>query len=447
MRASSIRRRLLWLLLSALAATWILAAGWTYFGAHLDVDALLDAHLRQAARLLVAQAEIGFEELDWDELEDLDDDYGSVVAFQVRREDGLVLLRSPNAPARPLARERSGFSETRIAGVRWRVYTDADDDHGAIVHVAEQHATRERIASRIALGALAPMVIALPLLGVLIWWLVGRALWPLDRLGEQIASRGPDDLRPVATGALPAELVPLVQRLDGLFARLRDTIDSERRFTSHAAHELRTPMAGLRAQAEVALAARDPAVRQAALERCIEACDRMTRLVSQLLLLARADELGTLPGAVTCRLDAIAQEVLADMTPAASTLGRALALEVKGSPATIPGDPALLAALVRNLVDNALRHGAGEVHVMLRDDGPAVLLRVADEGAGVAAAEMPQLGRRFYRASETRGPGAGLGLSIVSRIADLHGASLQLESPATGGFVATVAFRSARVRH
>lgn len=441
MRASSIRRRLLWLLLSALAATWVVTAALTYIDAHREVDALLDAHLRQAARLLVAQAEAELDELDWDDEGGVDDDYRSVVAFQVRRADGRVLLRSANAPERPLARGTSGYSETRIAGVRWRVYSAADDDRETIVHVAEHHATRERIARRIAMSALAPVVIALPLLGVLIWWTVGRSLRPLDRLGEQIASRGPDDLGPVGADRMPAELKPLVQRLDGLFARLRDSIDSERRFTSHAAHELRTPVAGLRAQAEVALGAEDPAVRRAALERCIEACDRMTRLVSQLLLLARADELGALPDAGACRLDVIAQDVLAELAPAATTLGRTLALNATGTPVVIRGDGALLAALVRNLVENALRHGAGDVRVGIHGLEHPVRLRVEDEGPGVPESELSQLGRRFFRVLDGRGAGSGLGLSIVSRIAALHGASLQFENVATGGFAVNVAFR------
>lgn len=442
MRASSIRRRLLWLLLSALAMTWTVTAALTYVDAHREVDALLDAHLRQAARLLVAQAERELDELDWDDEEDVDGDYGSVVAFQVRRADGRVLLRSANAPERALGRDASGFSEARLGGVRWRVYTAMDDDRGSIVHVAEHHATRERIARRIALSALAPVVIALPLLGVLIWWTVGRSLRPLDRLGEQIARRGPDDLGPVGAGPMPAELKPLVQRLDGLFARLRDTIDSERRFTSHAAHELRTPVAGLRAQAEVALGARDPDVRRAALERCIEACDRMTRLVSQLLLLARADELGVLPDSGTCRLDAIARNVLAELTPWATTLGRTMSLETSGKSAVIGGDAALLAALVRNLVENALRHGLGEVRVGIHCVERSVHLRVEDTGPGVPEAEVSQLGRRFYRALDTRGTGSGLGLSIVSRIAGLHGATLQFENVAAGGFAVNVVFRA-----
>ncbi len=439
MRASSIRRRLLWLLLSALAATWTVTAAWTYVDAHEEVDALLDAHLRQAARLLVAQAGRELDELDWDDEGNLDDVYGSVVAFQVRRTDGSVRLRSANAPARPLARATSGFSEARSAGVRWRVYTVAHGEHDTVVHVAEDHATRERIARRIALSALAPVVIALPLLGAVIWWTVGRSLRPLDRLGEQVASRGPDDLGPIGAERMPDELAPLVQRLDGLFGRLRDTIDSERRFTSHAAHELRTPVAGLRAQAEVALGAKDPAVRKAALERCIEGCDRMTRLVSQLLLLARADELGALPDPGTCRLDAIAREVLADLEPWATTLGRTVSLETSGAP-RLRGDAALLAALVRNLVENALRHGAGEVRVAVDGAAGRVRLRVEDAGPGVPAAELAQLGRRFYRALETRGSGSGLGLSIVSRIAALHHATLQFENGAPVGFAVSVVF-------
>ena len=181
-RAPSIRRRLLWLLL-ALAGAWSTAAVLTYFDAHREVDALLDAHLRQSARLLVAQAELDLDEI---ELDEDDDDYGTDVAFQVRRTEGNVLLRSAKAPDEPFASATRGFSDV-IAGAReWRVYTMLDEHGATVVHFAEDHATRERIARRMALRALGPMLALLPVLGFAIWWTVGRSLRPLDRLGSNV---------------------------------------------------------------------------------------------------------------------------------------------------------------------------------------------------------------------------------------------------------------------
>jgi two-component system, OmpR family, sensor histidine kinase QseC len=425
-RQGSIRRRLLWLLLAALSAAWITSAGLAYHYGHREADALLDAHLRQSARLL-AKAAHDVDALEVDEDEDDDDDdldrYRTGVAYQVWSTEGRLLLRSENAPRTPLSGGAHGFKLERSGGVTWRVYTGRPD-HGVIVHVGEDHATRERIARRIALSALTPMLIALPLLGLAIGWIVRRALRPLDALGDEISRRDANDLAPVAPGPVPAELAPLVARLDELFQRIRDSLDSERRFTSHAAHELRTPVAGLRAQAEVAATTPDPAVRKAALQHCIEACDRIARLVTQLLLLARADELDSIPEARPCRLDVLAREVLAELVPEA---GFELELEAVEEP-VVPGDPELLSVLVRNLVDNALRHGRGKVSVMLRRDASTVTLIVEDEGPGVPDEGLPRLGGRFYRASTARGTGSGLGLSIVSRIAELHHGSVQFEN-------------------
>jgi two-component system sensor histidine kinase QseC len=434
---------MLWLMLPALALAWTAAAVTTYFDAHREVDALLDAHLRQSAKVLAARLALDVHDIGRgaarNHEDDDDDRYGSKVAFQARRADGGLLVRSSNAPRVPFAGNARGFSEVAHQGRTWRVYTLSTDD-GAIVHFAEDHVTRERIARRIARRALAPILVALPLLGLLIWWVAGRSLQPLARVGEEISRRGPDDLSPVSGSHVPSELQPLVRRLDDLLERIRDSIDSERRFTSHAAHELRTPVAALRAQAEVAATARDPGVRDAALAHCVEACDRMTRLVSQLLLLARVDETGTVRDPEPCRLDEIARTVLARIAPDATRSNVVVSLDASGEVAA-RGDRSLLEAMLRNLVDNAVRHGGGEVRVSLRQEAGTVVLEVADEGPGVADVALPQLGRRFYRAPDSRGIGSGLGLSIVTRIAQLHGATIAYANgPGRRGFRVRLAF-------
>jgi|APFre7841882724_1041349.scaffolds.fasta_scaffold48062_1 two-component system sensor histidine kinase QseC len=433
MRRPSIRRHLLALLLLALSATWLASATLTYRDAHRGIDALLDAHLAQAARLLVAQAGHELEEIEFDDDAGTSADYRSKVAFQVRETDGKLVLRSANAPATPLAGLSPGFSEAELRAIRWRVYSAIDAERGVVVHVAEDHANRERIARRVALGALIPQLIALPVLGFAIWWVVGRSLRPLQRLSDELARRDPDDPQPLATDSMPIELSGLAGRLEELLLRVRDSLDSERRFTSHAAHELRTPVAALRAQAEVALATKDPAVRDSALHHCIEACDRMTRLVVQLLQLARADEAGSIAAAAPCELRAIAERVLADSAPAAMTEGTTVSLDARDAGIVI-GDQALLEALVRNLVDNALQHGGpgGHVRVGLTRVNGEIQLTVEDAGPGVPPDTLERLGRRFYRAAEATGVGSGLGLSIVKRITELHGGSVSFRTGAAG---------------
>jgi two-component system sensor histidine kinase QseC len=284
--------------------------------------------------------------------------------------------------------------------------------------------------------------VALPLFGMLVWWVVGRALQPLDRLGDELAARSPTDLRPVRGGPLPLELVGLVDRLDALLQRIRDSLDSERRFTSHAAHELRTPVAAMRAQTEVALGTDDASVRDAALRQSVQACDRMSRLVTQLLVLARADDATALPVMSLCRLDLIAEQVLADVASDELADGVNLSLDAPAA-VGVEGDSALLDALIRNLAENAIRHagpGANVRVAVTARDGHA-LLTVEDDGPGVPREVLDQLGRRFFRGPETRASGSGLGLSIVLRIAELHRGNVRFSSGDGGrGFKAEVNF-------
>lgn len=428
----SIRGRLLGLLLLALAGTWLAIAFLTYRDTHRGIDTLLDAHLQQATRLLVTQA--GHELDEGRDLEEValeeDDDhspYRTAVAFQVRRaDDGALLLRSANAPNAPLAGATKGFSDSITGGTHWRVYTASDPEHELLFHVAENHATREAIAGKVAWRTLAPLLVALPLFGMLVWWLVGRALRPLDRLGDELAGRSPTDLRPVRGGPLPLELVGLVERLDALLQRIRDSLDSERRFTSHAAHELRTPVSAMRAQTEVALGTADASVRDAALHQSLRACDRMSRLVTQLLVLARADDIAALPARALCRLDLLAEKVLADVASEEVADSVNLSLDAPAAVA-VEGDAALLEALIRNLTENAVRHGGPGANVCVAvtaRDGCA-LLTVEDDGPGVPPEVLDQLGRRFFRGPEARVSGTGLGLSIVLRIAELHRGSVR----------------------
>ena len=422
MNRPSIRRRLVALLLLVLIAAWVGIGGATYVDSHREIDALLDAHLAQSARLVIAQAGHELEDVEVEDLEDVPG-YRQRVAFQVWQDGSTLVLRSAAAPSGRLSPVESGFSDAELDGRRWRIFSGWDGEHEVLVQVGEDHAARERIARRIARNALLPLLLALPLVGLTIWWVVGRGLRPLRELGDELALRGPQDLRPLGLRDPPREVVPVATTIDRLLERIRESLDSERRFTSHAAHELRTPMAAIRAQAEVARDATDAGVRNAALEHVIEACDRAAHLIGQLLLLARVDETAAGAGQVQCRLDEIARRVLADLAPSAMEQG--VALELDADEVVLRGDPALLEVLVRNLADNAVRHGgSAAVRVTVRAGPGGASLSVADDGPGLTDDERAHLGQRFYRAASARGAGSGLGLSIVGRIAELHGARL-----------------------
>jgi two-component system sensor histidine kinase QseC len=293
---------------------------------------------------------------------------------------------------------------------------------------------------------LVPLGIALPLLAVALWLAVGMSLRPLRNLGSEVATRDPGNLAPLHLGVPPAEVAPLVDNLNRLFARVRESIEHEKRFTADAAHELRTPIAALRAQAQVALGAASDGERQRALAQVIAGCDRATRLVAQLLTLARLEPASADRPTERCDLVAIARDVVAESAPAALAKSIDIALDAPAS-APVRGNAGLLAVLVRNLVDNAIRYcpAGATVRIVIVDVATGVELRVADNGPGVPPETLARLGERFFRQPGRSEPGSGLGLSIVRRIAELHDAPVAFGANAEGnGLVVSVRFRAER---
>ena len=424
-RFASLKARLTALTLSLVGTVWLAAAVFTWFEARHEAEEIFDAHLVQAASLLVAQAA-----RETDDGDAADDGhvpslhrYARQVVFQVWVQ-GALQLHSPHAPATPLS-DAEGFSDRTIDGEGWRVFSARNPRQATRVQVGERHSARSALAREIAAGLMRPMLVALPLLALLIWFAVHRGIAPLAATASEIERRSPERLAPLSTAGLPAEALPLVERLNALFARVARSIDQERRFTADAAHELRTPLAGLRAQAQVAAAA-DDAARTRALAAVMDASDRMTHLIEQLLVLARVDAGGS-DAFAPVDLVRIAEDTLAD----AATRALAARVDIElAAPDTlkIQGNAAWLAILLRNLVDNAVRHSpaAGQVRVALTDTADKATIEVCDQGPGVPDDELSRLGERFHRVLTADGDsaGSGLGLSIVRRIAELHGGTV-----------------------
>jgi two-component system sensor histidine kinase QseC len=440
---ASIKRRLLVTLLGTVTVVWLATAAYSYWDARHEIDELLDAHLAQSAALLVAQAGHELEELDIEHAPQLHR-YGRRVAFQIWEQGRTLRLHSVNAPNDRLSPREEGFSDAVADERRWRVFSSWDPKRRFLIQVGEQRDARDEIAAGIGRNLLAPLVFALLVLGMLVYLGVAAATRPLARVSREVAARAPENLRPIAVDDCPAEVAPLVDGLNRLFGRVTKSIENERRFTADAAHELRTPIAALRVQAQVARAAADDRERQRALDNVIVGCDRATHLVEQLLTLARLDPVYPRSRAESCDLRAVAKNVVAEIAPRA--VAKAVEIELdEGAPALARGDAGLLAILVRNLVDNAVRYGppGTTVRVCIEPVGPLAgpALSVADEGPGVPPDELPNLGNRFYRAIGTGESGSGLGLSIVKRIAELHDGVVSFEAgPAGKGLRATVAF-------
>lgn len=421
----SLRMRLIGLTLLAVGTVWLVAAAFTYREARHEIDELLDAHLAQAAAILVAQS---LHELHEEEVlqTPLLHHYARKVAFQAYTMNGELRLASANAPQVPLGGNTPGFAEREIEGRRWRVFSTIAPEHQLTIHVGEIDEAREAVAQELIMHLLQPLLFALPLLALLLAFAVRRALMPLADMTRELATRTADTLAPLPLTATPDEIVPLVSRMNQLFTGITRALENERRFTADAAHELRTPLAALKAQAQVALAAMDGSERQRALAQIVAGCDRATHLVQQMLTLARLDA----QAAATLEpvaLRPLAEEVLSAL--AGEAIARNCDLVLAEGEASVRGDATLLRALLRNLVANALVHGAPariEVAIAATEDG--ALLSVADDGRGLPEAEREQLGRRFHRiasADFSAPAGSGLGLSIVRRIAELHGARMK----------------------
>lgn len=439
----SLQARLLAALLAGVTVVWLGAAALTWSDVRHELGELLDAHLAQAAALLVVQ-QAG--EIEHDDERTLDAPslhrYAPGAVFQVFHE-GQLVLRSADAPLQPLSAQGlqspPGFTTASRDGVAWRVFTARGRENDVRVFVAERIDARERIVRLALWGTLWPLALALPLLALLAWWAIRRGLAPLRALGEQLAARAPSARHAIELHDSPAEVTPLIDALNGLFARIEAMVHAERRFTADAAHELRTPIAAIRAQAQVALGETDEATRRHALAATLEGCDRAARLVAQLLTLSRL-EAGAAMAMQPVDLAAVARQVAAELAPKALAKQQELGLDAE-APCVVRGDETLLAILLRNLIDNALRYSpaGARISVTLRATPERVTLTVEDSGPGLDAPQAERLGQRFQRGLGHQESGSGLGWSIVRRIVEAHGFAVEVgRSGRLGGLAVTV---------
>lgn len=432
--------RLIVTLTGATAGFWLVAAIIAYFAIAHELDEVFDSALRETAESLAPLAaemrgetdrihrDIREEEDGDDGEEDDEDEHREYLVYQLRAaSDGRVLMRSHDAPIAPfpVALESGYATEDDL-----RVYTRLSPGSAVAVQVAEPLSHRREASFEATLGLLTPLFILVPLSAALIWWTVRRTLAPLDRLKAEIGTRDGDRLTPLGLTDLPSELLPIAQSVDRLLDRIRRTLEAERNFAANSAHELRTPIAGALAQVQ-RLAAELPSGldrdRAAAIETALR---RLSGICEKLLQLARADAPAARDGdraSARTALTAVIEDMVRAEPGARERL--VLSMETDLDP-DWPIDLDSLGLILRNLIENALRHGAANEQVLVKLDRDGVV-RVTNAGPVVPADRFTDLSRAFAR-GDTEARGSGLGLSIVRALIDRSPLTLTYLSPAPG---------------
>ncbi|WP_392537424.1 ATP-binding protein [Legionella sp. 227] len=355
--------------------------------------------------------------------------------FQVWTNGGKLLLHSSSAPKIPLTSEVDGFSDKKISKQDWRVFTTYNDKAGIRTVLAERYDTRNELGHRIAQDDLYIMLLTFPLSGLLIWIIIGRGLDSLDKVAEEVANRAPSHLEPVDLHEVPEEIKPVIDELNKLFFRLKEGFEREKRFAADAAHELRTPLAALKTQAQVALHSNDVEEKNQALQKLIASVNRSTHIVQQLLTMSRlVPEAAHMEEKDEVNLSRLTREILAMLAPAAVEKQIDLEFESDAENLIIYGNSTALGILIRNLVDNAIRYcnEHGRIIVRLAKLKNEIMLEVSDNGPGIPSELQSRVFERFFRVLGNKSPGSGLGLAIVQQIAELHGGRLMLDTPKEG---------------
>ena len=431
----SIRRKLLVALLAALVVTGLAASGATWLEVRRQANQLFDYHLQQMALSLADQPLSASAEL----LPQLG--LGQDYVIQVWDAGGALAYISKNGA--PLPPASSGFDNVALDGEDWRVFTLQTPDR--TIQVAAPAELRSGRATAMALRILVPILATIPVYGLIIWLIVGEGLRPLNEIARAIRRRQPASLEPLPQAKLPEEVAPLVSELNALLERLREALDRQKRFTADAAHELRSPLTALQVQLDMLARARTPDETRAALEALRAGMRRASRLVQQMLTMARIEPDARLAQPSIIALDTLAAQVASELEPLAEARRIELRLERLES-AQVAGDAAALHALVRNLVDNAIRYtpAGGVVRLAAFAEDDRVFFVVEDSGPGIPSEERARVFDRFYRLPGSGAEGSGLGLAIAKQVADAHGAEITLDDAAGGqGLRVAVRFKRA----
>ncbi|MCQ0092334.1 ATP-binding protein [Roseovarius sp. M141] len=434
----SLKVRLFLLLSAATGLVWLSAVLWIDHSTRGEVEKVLDARLREAATMvssLISDRRIDVTAGSPGPLSLPTPDgtrYSRQLSCQIWSLEGGLLGRSEGAPsARLTSSTQTGFSQTMVDGELWRVYATVNPELGVRVMVGDAVEVRDRLVRDVMTGFAVPAAVVLPLLAALIWLSVGRGLKPLDRLAQGLRARNPQDLSPLPVGPAPREIRPVRRALNRLFAEVEAVRATERDFVAFAAHELKTPMAGLRMQAQIARIAEDEDTRRHALQTIEHSVDRTDRLVRQLLELAAVERHADT--SAPADLNALITDVVRDLGAIAARHG--VQINVTGDGVTIRTVPYLVHAALRNVLENAIAASpeGGTVRICLERCADGVSISVQDQGPGIAPAQLGRITERFYRPPGARQGGSGLGLAIVASAVERLGGRMDLPPPAGAG--------------
>lgn len=435
----SLRARLLWFLFAAIILTATAQAFIAYRTALAEANEIFDYQMQQMAMSLRPGLPVSSELVDRF-ITNEDENFDFVV--QVWTADGRRVFQSTELAELPL-RSTLGFSSIDARGTTYRLFSVASGSQR--IQVAQDLAARRELAGTLALRTAGPILVMVPLLMFLVWWVVSTSLAPVTRVQKQIAAREVDALTEVSEQGLPDEIRPLVQELNLLFHRMRQAFDAQKNFVADAAHELRSPLAALKLQVEGLRRAHSDAGREVAVNRLSSGIERSSRLVEQLLVLARHQaNTAAATGNTLVNLAQAARLSMADVAAAAQMRKIEIRLVQRGE-CQVSGQEEALRILLRNFLDNAIKYTpvGGQIKLTLHRDGEhAVLVQVDDSGPGIPEEDWKRVLDRFYRVTGSEGGGSGLGLAIVKAIADFHGAEIAMgRSTSLGGLCATATFR------
>ena len=359
------------------------------------------------------------------------------VQFEVRDNKGQVILHSYDSPAvTPTSyTHTTGFSDVWRGQSHWRAFALYDNKADIRIIITQKHDFRAELENELTTDSVAIILFSYPLFGLLIWIIIGRGLESLKRITRELNYRAPNYLEPLVFENMPSEVQPILDGLNHLFLRLHDAFDREKRFAADAAHELRTPLAALNAQTQVALRAKTDEERTECLHKVLMGVERSTHVVSQLLILSRMLPEATINNPEIIPLNKLAAEIIADLVPQALEKNITIELIAPNTSSNIIGNKISISILLRNLVDNAIRYiqEGGLITVTIENSEPKIIiLKVTDNGPGIPQELRERVFERFYRIVGNKSPGSGLGLGIVQRIVELHQAEITLETPKQG---------------